>query len=40
MFKKWKIEIIFGERIKKISGDKIEDMVNKKNIFILSMFTF
>ena len=40
MFKKWKIEIIFGERIKKISGDKIEDMVNKKKIFILAMFIF
>ena len=40
MFKKWKIEIIFGERIKKISGEKIEDIVNKKKIFILLMFMF
>ena len=40
MFKKWKIEIICGERIKKIGGEIIEDSVNKKKIFILLVFMF
>ena len=40
MFKKWKIEKICGERIKKINGDKIEDIANKKKIFILLVFMF
>ena len=40
MFKKWKIEIIFGEIIKKARGDKIDDIANKKKIFILSMYWF